>query len=220
MKSIVVICLLFSACCIAQTAPANPAPQDQGAPAAQNAPRSARRPGLAGTITAIDANALTIKTQNGETAQVTLNDKTQYRKDREPAKLGDFKVGDMVFVRGEKTGDNAWQAEMVGIRGGGGPQDNSHEKPVKRFTAGEVKSINGTQLTIQRPDGTMQTIAVDENTSFRKAGESVTLADLKPGDHVFGRGEVKNGVFVPTVLNLGDPSPGMRSPNGPPPQPR
>jgi len=220
MKSIVVIGLLFSAFCIAQTAPANPAPVDQGPPAAQGGPRSARRPGLAGTITAIDANALTVKTQDGETAQVTLNDKTQYRKDREPAKLGDFKVGDMIFVRGEKTGDNAWQAEMVGMRTGGGPQDNSQEKPVKRFTAGEIKAINGTQLTIQRPDGTTQTISVDENTSFRKAGESITLSDLKPGDHVFGRGEVKNGVFVPTVLNLGDPSPGMRSPNGPPPEPR
>jgi hypothetical protein len=218
MKStLVAICLFFSLFCLGQGAPANPAPNDQGPPAAQEAPRYGRRPpGLAGTITAIDGNGLTIKTQDGQTAQVTLNDKTQYRKDREPAKLSDFKAGDVVFVRGEKTGDNAWQAEMVGIRTGGGSPDNSPEKTVKRFTAGEIKSIDGTQLTIQRPDGAMQTISVDENTSFRKAGESITLSDLKPGDHVFGRGEVKNGVFVPTVLNLGDPNSGMRRPNGPP----
>jgi hypothetical protein len=50
-----------------------------------------------------------------------------------------------------------------------------------------------------------QTIAVDESTSFKKQGESITLADLKAGDHVFGRGEVKNDVFVPAELNVGDP---------------
>jgi len=54
---------------------------------------------------------------------------------------------------------------------------------------------------------------VDENTSFRKDGQSVTLADLKPGDHVFGRGELKNNVFVPETLNVGDPRM-MRRPGG------
>jgi hypothetical protein len=71
-------------------------------------------------------------------------------------------------------------------------------------------------LTIQRPDGVTQTISVDENTSFRKDGESITLADLKPGDHVFGRGEIKNGVFVPAVLNLGQPRFGMQRQGGAP----
>ncbi len=212
----VVICLFFSVFCIGQTAPANPAPEDQAPRAAQYATRNGRRPpGVAGTIAAIDANALTIKTQDGQSAQVTLNDKTQYRKDREPAKLSDFKVGDMVFVRGEKTGDNTWQAEMVGARTHGESPDNFREGMGKRFIAGEVKAIDGTQLTIQRADGVTQTISVDESTSFRRAGESITLADLKPGDHVFGRGELKNGVFVPAVLNLGGPNSGMQRKNGP-----
>jgi hypothetical protein len=75
----------------------------------------------------------------------------------------------------------------------------------KRFIAGEVTAINGTQLTIARPDGVSQTISADENTSFRKQNESVTLADIKVGDHVFGRGELKNDVFVPAELNVGQP---------------
>ena len=73
--------------------------------------------------------------------------------------------------------------------------------------AGKITAVDGTRLTILRADGETQTIQVDENTSFRKQGESVTLADLKPEDKVFGRGEVKNGVFVPTVLNVGEPRP-------------
>jgi hypothetical protein len=65
--------------------------------------------------------------------------------------------------------------------------------------------MDGTQLTIARPDGETQTIEVDENTSFRKGRESITLPEIKVGDHVFGRGQLDSaGVFVPRVLNLGE----------------
>lgn len=216
MKWILVsICLFFSAVCVAQTAPASPG-ENPGPPLAQDSVRNGHRPpGVAGTIAAISGNAITLKTRDGQTAQVTLNDKTEYRKDRAGATLADFKVGDMIFVRGEKTGDNTWVAAGVATRGRGDTPD-FREGMGKVFIAGEVKSIDGTQLTIQRPDGVAQTIAVDENTSFRKDGESITLADLKAGDHVFGRGEVKNGVFVPATLNLGQPRFGMQRQNGAP----
>lgn len=207
--------LLISALCIAQTTPASPPSEDQSPPSAQDGHRNGQRPpGLAGTITAMDAHSITLKTRDGQTAQVAVDDKTQYRKGRETATPGDLKVGDTVFVRGEKTGGNAWQAAVVATRGqGDGPSGNFAEGMGKRFIAGEIKSIEGTQLTIQRPDGVTQKISVDEDTSFRKNGESITLADLKPGDHVFGRGELKKDIFVPAVLNVGEPKFGMRGQN-------
>lgn len=207
--------LLASALCVAQSAPASPPSEDQGPLSAQGSHRNGQRPsGVAGTITTIDAHAITLKTRDGQTAQVVIDDKTQYRKGREAATLADFKVGDMVFVRGEKSGENGWQAAVVASRGQGrGPGGNFAEDMGKRFITGEVKSIDGTQLTIQRPDGVTQKISVDEDTSFRKNGESVTLADLKPGDHVFGRGELKKDVFVPAVLNVGQPKFGMQGQN-------
>jgi hypothetical protein len=140
---------------------------------------------------------------NGLTAQVNLSDKTQYRKDRQPAKLADFKVGDQIFVRGESAGENIWQADMVAAGSPGGP-GGMREGMGKEFIVGEVKAITGTQLTVLRPDGVSQNITVDEGTSFRKQGQSVTLADFQVGDHVFGRGEMKNDVFVPSTLNVGD----------------
>ena len=73
----------------------------------------------------------------------------------------------------------------------------------KKFVAGEVKAINETKLTIARPDGQTQEIEVDENTSFRRGRESITLPDIKVGDFVRGRGEVKNAVFVPQELIVG-----------------
>ena len=43
------------------------------------------------------------------------------------------------------------------------------------------------------------------------AGESITLADLKVGDLVAGRGALKSGVFIPTELNVSDaPARGQR----------
>jgi hypothetical protein len=37
-------------------------------------------------------------------------------------------------------------------------------------------------------------------------GESITLADVKVGDAVAGRGALKNGMFVPTELGVSDPA--------------
>jgi len=204
-----------------------PAPDAQ--PQAQGNREHRRGPGTGGTITAITGNSITLKTRDGQTAQVNVTDQTRFRKGREDAKLGDLKVGDMVFVRGELK-DGVWQAEVVAERpeggmgmGMGGPGSNFRENLGKTFIVGEITAMNGTQLTIQRPDGVSQNIAVDENTSFRKDSESVTLADLKVGDHIFGRGELKNNVFVPSQLNVGQPpfGRGRRGPDGqggPPPQ--
>jgi len=165
-----------------------------------------------GTITAVNGQTLTIKNSDGHDVSVTVTDSTRFMKDRQPAKLADFKVGDMAMVRGRSTGTDAWEAELVGSRSGGsgGPgqggfsQGGFAQDLGKKFIAGEIKSIDGTRLTIARMDGQTQTIAVDENTSFKKEGESITLADFKAGDRVFGPGQVKDGTFVAAKLMLGD----------------
>ncbi len=40
----------------------------------------------------------------------------------------------------------------------------------------------------------------------RPEGESITLADIKVGDMIGGPGALKNGVFIPTELNVADPA--------------
>jgi hypothetical protein len=197
--------------------------QEPGAAAETQAPPQAqgemgrgmrRGPGVAGTITAINESSITVKTREGETAQINFTGQTKFRKERQDAKLTDFKVGDEIFVRGQPAGADAWTAEVVAARpaAGGQFEQRMREGMGKQFIAGEVTAINGTQLTIARPDGVSQTIAADENTSFRKQNESVTLADIKVGDHVFGRGALKNEVFVPAVLNVGQPRMMRRGP--------
>jgi outer membrane lipoprotein SlyB len=171
-------------------------------------------PGVAGTITAAQENQFTLKTIDGKTVTVRLDANTRFRKGVKDAKAADFKVGETIMVRGEATSENVWMARAVLARLNTMDERERWTQGLgKEFIAGEIKTIEGTKLTILRPDGETQVIEVDEGTSFRKQNQSVTLADFKPGDHVFGRGAIKNGVFVPAALNLGD-FPRMRS--GPP----
>src|SRR5262249_42358645 len=137
-------------------------------------------------------------------------------KDRQPAKLEDIKTDEIVFARGKLNG-NAMEAAVVGVvnpemmqmahagAGAGGMAGFSREDLGKEFIVGEVKAINETRLTIARPDGQTQEIEVDENTSFKKGTESITLPDIKVGDFVRGRGELKDNVFVPKDLVVGRP---------------
>jgi hypothetical protein len=50
---------------------------------------------------------------------------------------------------------------------------------------------------VLRPDNVTQTLELNEETSLRRGRESVTMADIQPGDHVVVRGAVENNTFVP-----------------------
>jgi hypothetical protein len=91
----------------------------------------------------------------------------------------------------------------------------------KTWLMGRVTAINETKVTLQSPvDNAEHTFAADENTSFRRRREPVTLADIQPGTNVRVEGAVKEGVFVATAVNvMGPPAAGGPAPHeGPPPQ--
>jgi hypothetical protein len=60
-----------------------------------------------------------------------------------------------------------------------------------------VKSVDAPKLTVLRPDNVTQTLELNEDTSLRKGRDSITMADIQPGDHVVVRGGVQNNMFVP-----------------------
>jgi hypothetical protein len=169
--------------------------------------------GVGGTIRAIEGQTFTLKTFRGTVATINTSENTRFfRQERQPAKFTDFKLGEAIFIAGDEK-DGVWSARLVRLQ----PDMAALRQELgKRFIVGQVGKIDGTKLTILRPDGESQVIEVDENTSFRnERRESITLADIKVGDHVFGRGELKNGVFVPQVLNTGEL---VRMRSGPPGQ--
>jgi hypothetical protein len=186
----------------------------QGANAQQPQQRGERRMGLFGKLTAVHDQSVEIATPNGNTVTVKITDSTQFRKDRQAAKLSDFKVGDMVMVRGAENEDHTWTAEMIGARqnggpgggpGGGGPGGMFQLGVLGQdYILGEVKAIDAPKLTILRIDNVTQTIELNEETSLRKGRESITMADIQTGDHVMVRGGTKDNVFQPrTVVVIG-----------------
>jgi hypothetical protein len=175
--------------------------------------------GVGGQITAIEGSMITLQTFRGETAKVKITSSTRLMKNGAEAKLSDFTVGDHVSVAGEQDKDGVWTAQRLGQRNGAlGVAEARPEDNGKTYILGELLKIDGTKLTVKKPDNTEQVIEVDDDTSFRdERRESVTLADVKVGDFVHGPGAVKSGVFVPRELVARARRTRQQAPPPPPP---
>lgn len=161
-------------------------------------PEDGRGAPIFGKITAINKGSFELAKPDGTTQTVKLTDKTEFRKDRQAAKPADFKVGDVVIVRGEENADHSVTAQTIGGRSVSGAQGGrGFGEMGKDFVAGEVKSVDAPNLTILRSDKVTQTLELNEETSLRRGRESITMADIQPGDHVVVRGAVENNAFVP-----------------------
>jgi preprotein translocase subunit YajC len=163
--------------------------------------------GTVGKITSIQGKSLQVLRPDGSTATINLTDKTEYRKDRQAAQLSDFKVGDFVMARGDENSDHSVTAQSLsGRSASGGPGGGAGFGVMgKDFVAGVVKSIDAPKLTLLRPDNVTQTFELNEDTSFRRGRESITMADIQAGDHVVVRGGLQNNVFVPKAIILLSP---------------
>jgi len=180
-----------------------------------------------GTVTAVAADKLTMKTDAGDVYQVALSANTRLTKARQPVKVTDIKVGDGVGAMGTLDAPTKTVHALFVTVMDAEEVKKAREELGKVYIAGKVTAIDELKLTVLRTDGVSQVIAVDESTSFRKgdrklqallnggpvevnaggggaaaggSGESITLADIKVGESVRGTGSVKGGVFVPTEL--------------------
>jgi hypothetical protein len=189
--------------------PANPPsaanPTPGGRQRRQNQDENGPRP-VFGRIVAIQDGVMKISRPDGSEATVKITSTTEFRKDREPAKLKDFKVGDGVVVRGEENPDYSFTAQMIVGRNGNGPNGPNRQNPVgtlgKDFVIGEVKALDPPSITVMRTDNVKQTFELNEDTSLRKGRESVTMADVQVGDHIFARGALQDNQFVPKTVTV------------------
>jgi len=180
--------------------------------------REGRGPGLFGKITSVGNGTIALTKPDGSTVTIKVTDKTEFRKDRQAANLTDFHVGDTVFVRGEENADHSVTAAVIGARSGGAPEGQGRGpggpgggpggglgELGKDFIFGEVKSVDAPKLTLLRPDNVTQTVELNESTSLHRGRDSITMADIQPGDHVVVRGGLENNTFVPKNVMLLSP---------------
>lgn len=188
--------------------------------------------GVQGTVTAVSADHLTMKTERGELYQVAISANTRVLKNREPVRLTEVHPGDGIGAMGELDAPNKTVHALYLMVVDAEQIKKAREALGKTWISGTVTAIDETRITVLRPDQVSQVISVDEDTSFRRggrsmqmamggvsgaqesgragasqdAGESVTLLDVKVGSLVAGPGTLKKGVFVPTTLGIGEAS--------------
>jgi hypothetical protein len=194
--------------------------------------------GVVGTVTEVAPDHYTVKNQSGEIYIVHYSANTHIvkqpahrpapggmRTPPEEIKPTDIKVGDAIMAQGEVDPAAKSVGALVVVK-----IDPERAREMREMRAnfgktwlmGRVTAIQDTKITLQSPvDNAQHTFAVDENTSFRKRREPVTLADVEVGSNVRVQGAVKEGEFVASTVNVMAMPPargGPIKPQGPPPR--
>ncbi len=192
--------------------------------------------GVAGTVSEVGADHYTIKTLNGETYTIHFSANTRVVKQPsqrsagairvppEEIKPADIRVGDVIMANGEVDAAAKSVGAMAVVKIDPERAREMREMQAnfgKTWLAGRVTAVNETKVTLHSPmDDADHTFVANENTTFRKRREPVTLADIEVGSNVRVEGAVKEGVFVASAVNVGGPpaTGGPAQREGPPPQ--
>jgi hypothetical protein len=184
--------------------------------------------GIAGAVTAIASDHYTIKTEAGESYTIYFSVNTRILKQSiqpghdgaggsganppQPLKPADIKVGDAIGVMGEVDAAAKSVGAMVIVQ-----IDPERAKQMREMQAsfgktwllGKVTAINEIKVTLlSSVDNAAHAFVADENTTFRKRREPITLADVQVGDMVRVEGAVKDGVFVAASVAVMSAPPG------------
>ena len=200
--------------------------------------------GTVGTVTQAANDHYTIKTELGEIYTIHYSVNTRVVKqpagqprrgqgqgqgdgERTPPqaiKATDIKVGDVIAASGEVDA-NAKSVGAVFVV----LIDPERAKEMRAMEAnygktwliGRVTAINEVKVSLEGgPDHAVHTFMADENTTFRKRRDPITLADVQVGDMVRVEGAIKDGAFVATtVAVMGPPPDDPRGTAGGPSQP-
>jgi hypothetical protein len=212
-----------------------------------------------GTVAEIAADHYTIKTEMGEVYTVHYSANTRITKQPaggrgagggggqgggygrggyggnppQEIKATDIKVGDAIAAAGDIDATaKSVSATRISLLD---PETAKRMQEMaanfgKTWLQGKVTGIKETTITLTGAlDNAPHTVVADENTTFRRRRDPITLADIQVGDTVRVEGAVKNGVFAATTVSeggmMGGPPPNGPSgppsgaPSGPPPGP-
>jgi len=135
-----------------------------------------------------------------------------------PLKSTDIKVGDAITAMGDvdAAAKSVGATTVMQIDPERARQMREMQANYgKTWIMGKVTAIDGVKVTLMGAiDNTPHSFVADENTTFRKRRDPITLADIQVGDSIRVDGAVKDGSFVATAVNaMGPPPPG--APSGP-----
>lgn len=191
----------------------------QGRRGAWGGPGSEGR-GILGTVTEVAADHFTVKTDLGETYTVHFSVNTRILKAPErrrgqvegdeprtlpqTIKPTEIKVGDAITAGGEvdASAHSIGAVMIMQIDPERAKQMREMQANFgKTWLAGRVTAIDGVKVTLQGgPGNTAHSFVADENTTFRKRRDPITLGDVQVGDNMRVEGAVKDGTFLATAV--------------------
>jgi hypothetical protein len=173
--------------------------------------------GVRGTVTAIAKDSFTIKTEEGEVYRVFYSPNTRLVKDRQPIESGDVHAGDMLLAGGLLDTKAKTVGAVLVVDVDAKDVQKARAGFGKTWVVGKVTAIHGLKITIERAgDKQTQVLGVDEDTSFRKQKENVTLADIKVGDMISSQGAIHDSTFFASILRILPPGAEQSAGFGPP----
>ena len=169
-----------------------------GQPAGQGQGRGGGRGGFGGqmgtpvqgTVTASSGNKLTIKTDAGDSYEVTLGDNARVMENRQPIKMSDIKPGDSVTAMGQVDAAKKTVTAMMVNATDAATIAKAKENLGKTYITGRITAIDSDNLkiTVMRTDNVSQAIAVDDGTSFQRGTRGVAADVAAAGGLAMGGG--------------------------------
>lgn len=144
-----------------------------------------------GTVTVVAPNMLTVKTEKGETFQISTTANTRLMKERQPVQFGIIHSGDSVGAMGILDESTKTLHAMVVMIVDAEQVKKAREGLGKIYIAGRVTAMDELKITVLRPDGVSQVIEVDEGTSFKRGGRGLSGIS---GFGAFGGGAPGSGM--------------------------
>lgn len=134
-------------------------------------------PVVAGTVTAVDGDSITVKTRDGSPATIGLTGTTTFKLGRADGKKTDVKVGSVVVASGTEAANGDFSAKTVRV-----------QVRLSRV-GGEVTAKTKDSITVKQRDGKSVTVKVGSDTKFALRGDtSPALADVAVGMRVLAYG--------------------------------
>ena len=182
----------------------------QGTPPGQGPQPPRREMGgerVLGTVASVGVDRFEVKKPDGTTQIVLVNNQTSYMEQQQRFQLEDLKPGDHIAMRGNLNSDKQFVA--LGVR-------RVTEEQLQRFQAGgdrgpgagdriggDIISIDQNRIVVRNPWQGEKTIAINDQTTFSKEGQTITSKDLKVGDRIFASGKEVQGQFMATQVRTG-----------------
>ena len=143
-----------------------------------------------GTVTAASNDKVTVKTEAGDSYDITLADNARLMKSGQPIKLSEVKPGDSITAMGQVDATKKTVQAMMLMDVDAATVAKAKENLGKTYITGRITAIDADnlKLTVTRTDGVSQVIAVDDGTSFQRGNRGVAADVAAAGGMAMGGG--------------------------------